>query len=99
MNFWAFRPSLFPLLESLFRTFLGTSGTEQASEFYIPSAVDTLIRQNRARVRVVLAEASWFGVTYPEDKPLVRESLRRLVETGAYPCDLWATVPAPPVNL
>ncbi len=93
MNFWAMRPSVFPLLESLFRQFLESSLSEPQSEFYIPTAIDGLIRQKAIRVRLIPADSIWFGVTYQDDKPLVREKLRKLVESGAYPKDLWSASP------
>ncbi|HUF63113.1 MAG TPA: nucleotidyltransferase [Verrucomicrobiales bacterium] len=98
MNFWALRPSLFPLLEALFRTFLESSLTAPKSEFYIPTAIDALIRQNAIRVRLVPADSIWFGITYREDKPLVREKIRQLVESGAYPRNLWSASPVPAVR-
>jgi hypothetical protein len=29
-------------------------------------------------------------VTYPEDRPIFQKAIRRLVDAGAYPRDLWA---------
>ena len=35
-------------------------------------------------------DASWFGVTYREDKPLVTAAIQRLVDAGEYPMRLWS---------
>jgi hypothetical protein len=35
-------------------------------------------------VKVLETSDKWFGVTYKEDKPLVVESFRRLIEQGVY---------------
>ena len=43
-----------------------------------------------ADCRVLPTDSSWFGVTYREDKPFVVESIRRLVESGEYPVNLFA---------
>ena len=32
---------------------------------------------------------SWFGVTYPEDKPVVVATIKKLVDAGEYPAPLW----------
>jgi len=41
-------------------------------------------------IKVIPTSAKWFGVTYKEDAPMVRESLRKLVGAGEYPENLWA---------
>jgi UTP-glucose-1-phosphate uridylyltransferase len=90
MNFWGFRPHIFPSLEAEFRKFLEKQGHEAKTEFYIPSVVDSLIHSGACRVKVLETEASWFGVTYREDKPNVQRSIHGLVNSGAYPSNLWS---------
>jgi len=41
------------------------------------------------RVEVIPTSAIWFGVTYKEDAPSVRESIEKLLEAGEYPKGLW----------
>jgi len=52
--------------------------------------VDTLIKNGIADVRVLESNDSWFGVTYPDDKPDVVRSIRELVDKGVYPESLWS---------
>src|SRR5690606_2168069 len=68
-RWWGLTPALFSALERLFVEVLGSRGEEEKSEFYIPTAVDRLVSDGEARVSVLPTEDSWFGVTYPEDKP------------------------------
>jgi len=90
MNMWGFRPSLFGHLERLFTRFLSEHGSSATAEFYIPAAVATLIRENAARVKVLSTDAGeWVGATYAQDKPVVMEQIRGLVEAGVYPAPLW----------
>ena len=63
--------------------------TDLKAEFFLPSAISELLVAGRARMRVLPTDASWFGVTYREDKPIVMASIRRLIEQGVYPSDLW----------
>ena len=51
--------------------------------------VNHLITTGKARVKVLDTTSSWFGVTYAEDKPAVKASLRALMESGEYPEKLW----------
>lgn len=85
MNFWGFTPSLFAHLEREFTLFLEARGTEMKSECYIPTVVDTLIRGGKADCKVLKTNSSWFGVTYPDDKPHVVANIRKLIEAGEYP--------------
>ena len=82
MNSWGFMPELVGELERLFTGFLEEHGTELKSEFYLPFAVDTLIREGRAEIKMLKSEDSWFGITYREDKPFVQAALRKLVAEG-----------------
>ncbi len=91
LNLWGFTPALFEALDRLFGEFLGERIGEEKSEFYIPTAVDRLVSDGEARVSVLPTEDSWFGVTYPEDKPEVVAGIRRLIAAGVYPENLWAT--------
>ncbi|HPR33176.1 MAG TPA: sugar phosphate nucleotidyltransferase [Prolixibacteraceae bacterium] len=89
MNFWGFHPGLFQHLETGLRAFLTEKGQERKSEFFIPLFVGELIRTRKTDVRVLTSPASWFGVTYQEDKPVVKEKIRELVSRGSYPEKLW----------
>ena len=52
--------------------------------------VDTLIREGKATVTVLSSDDKWYGVTYQEDKPMVKEGIRKLIEAGKYPVPLWS---------
>lgn len=89
MNMWGFTPSIFENLERMFEEFLNERGGELKSEFFIPTVVDTLIKNGTAMVEVLESGDSWFGITYPEDKPLVVKSVARLTAAGVYPEKLF----------
>ena len=89
MNMWGFTPALFSPLAAQFRDFLSAAGKDPKAEFYIPTAVDRMIREKAATVRVLPTPEKWFGVTYPADKPGVVAGIRELVAAGAYPERLW----------
>jgi len=90
MNFWGFTPTLFQHLRSELEQFLKQRGHEEKSELLIPSVVNTLVTQGRATCKVLRTTSSWFGVTYKEDRPIVVESIRQLVQRGEYPEQLWS---------
>lgn len=85
MNMWGFNPALFGRLRERFIEFLKDHLSAEKSEFYIPFAVNEMIRAGTARVRVLRTPDSWFGVTYREDRPFVVEGIRKLIARGVYP--------------
>lgn len=89
MNFWGFHPNLFGYLEELFIGFLKDNGSKLTSEFYIPSVVFALIQQGKVKSTVLSADAKWFGVTYQEDLPGVKEGINRLIASKEYPEQLF----------
>ncbi|MGE5383473.1 MAG: nucleotidyltransferase family protein [Omnitrophica WOR_2 bacterium] len=85
MNFWCFKPAFFSQLESHFSQFISKNSMDLRAEFYIPTAVDDLIKSNEARVKVLPNTGQWFGVTYQEDKPIVKAKILSLTEKKIYP--------------
>ena len=89
MNCWLFQPTFWTALDGRWSEFATTRLTEPKAEFYLPAAVSAEIEAGRATVRVRPTSASWFGVTYREDKPRVEAMLARLVQSGEYPQRLF----------
>jgi dTDP-glucose pyrophosphorylase len=89
MNFWGFTPEYFRQTEAMFIDFVKANSDSLKAEFYIPTAIDKLIKSSSASVKVLRSSAKWFGVTYKEDKPLVIEKLAQLIKAGIYPTQLW----------
>jgi UTP-glucose-1-phosphate uridylyltransferase len=89
MNFWGFTPNYFQFLDEKFRQFIPKNNNNLKAEFYIPSVVNDLIEEKRARVQVLHSKATWFGVTYKEDKDGVMKNILKRIEAGIYPAKLW----------
>jgi dTDP-glucose pyrophosphorylase len=89
LNCWGFTLGLFGGLRRLFGEFLTRNEANLKAEFYLPTAVNTLIQEGQARVKVLPTESHWFGVTYREDRAVVMENIRALVRAGEYPQRLW----------
>ena len=89
MNMWGFTPDYFCKSESSFVTFLEEHRTEPKKEYYIPYAVDVLVKAGEARCEVLSTPSHWFGVTYKEDRPGVVAKFADLVAKGVYPSPLY----------
>lgn len=89
MNFFWFMPSILEYIEIWFKKFLENHGQELTSEYYIPTVLDELIKNNKIICNVLPNNSSWFGVTYPEDKSEVVSSIQKLISSWEYPKKLW----------
>lgn len=89
MNFWGLTPEIFNYLEKGFKDFLNNTQDILNDEFYIPTFIDYLIKNNKCDVSVLSTKAKWFGVTYKEDKEDVVNSIKKLKAEGIYPEILW----------
>ena len=89
MNMWGFKPSVFGHLEKELRLFLAEYINEPKREFFLPSVVNDLSARGDVGVNVLRNDASWFGVTYKEDRMIAVDRIKTLVDAGGYPERLW----------
>jgi len=89
MNFWGFDPNVFDYIQKLFIKFLQENANNPKAEFFIPTIVDAYINEGKGKIKVIPTSSQWFGVTYKEDAPNVKESIQALIEAGVYPEHLF----------
>jgi UTP-glucose-1-phosphate uridylyltransferase len=90
MNFWGFHPDIFDYIHQLFQKFLKENIDNLKAEFFIPIIGDAYIHEKKGKIKVIPTSSQWFGVTYKEDAPGVKQSIESLVENGVYPAKLWS---------
>ena len=86
MNLIGFQKSIFKKLRYEFSIFLSNNLNHPKKEFLIPDVVNDLIDE---KVYVSKTNENWFGVTYHDDKKIVKNKIKKLVESGKYPSPLW----------
>ena len=85
MNMWGFSKEMIDILEENFVDFLkNIPEGDIKKEYLLPSIVDDQIQSGKADVTVLETKDKWFGVTYKEDKQIVMDSFKALVEAGVY---------------
>ena len=89
MNMWGFTPDYFSKSADIFKTFLAEHIQEPKKEYYIPYAVDQIIKHGEGSCEVLSTPSHWFGVTFKEDRPGVVAKFASLVEEGVYPSPLY----------
>jgi UTP-glucose-1-phosphate uridylyltransferase len=89
MNLWGLQPPIFDHLSSCFRQFLEEHGNEKGPELLIPNVMDEMIESGGARVKVLRTDNVWFGITYRRDATIAARCIRKLINQGLYPENLW----------
>jgi len=89
MNIWGFHPNIFQHLKRQFRDFVEANYLNPQAEFYIPFAVNDLVKEGKIKLSVLPNHEKWYGVTYREDRPVVQEAFAGMTAAGKYPTPLW----------
>ena len=85
MNMWGFSEDMIDILEKNFVEFLqNIPEGDIKKEYLLPTIVDDQIQSGKADVTVLETRDKWFGVTFKEDKQIVIDSFKALVEAGVY---------------
>ena len=84
MNMWGFTTDLFDYLEEGFNKFLNEKINVPKSEYFLPFQIDELIKKGKKQVDMLVAEDKWYGMTYKEDKPVVKAALAEMTKKGLY---------------
>ena len=90
MNCWGLTPDIFVPLQNKFDEFLKNEHPDPLkSECYLPLAINDIMYDGDCTVKIYSTTANWYGVTYAEDKPYVKESITALMNGEEYPKSLW----------
>lgn len=91
MNMWGLTPEFIQMLETGFVEFFrNIAGNEEKAEYLLPIYIDELLQKERVSVKVLGTDDRWFGVTYQEDKPVVVDSFKKLIDAGVYSEELFS---------
>ena len=84
MNLWGFMPDIFEYAAEGFKEFLKEKINVPKSEYFLPTVVSDLIESGEKKVKVLVAEDKWYGVTYREDKQKVCDAINKMTADGLY---------------
>lgn len=90
MNIWAGYPRFFEKLREGFVDFLKSdAGDLLQREYLIPEFIDRLIAKRQAKVKLMITDEKWIGITYHEDVEAAQKSFLEMIQHGKYKTDLW----------
>ena len=91
MNFLLFNETLLRMLDEKMLTFLEENKDNlESCEFLIPVVLNECVEENTKVVDVIETTATWYGITYKEDKEMVTKALEQMVEDKVYTKKLWS---------
>ena len=91
MNMWGLTPAFLNMLEQGFTEFFAKEvpANPLKAEYLIPTFVGQLLREGKLTVKVLRTDDAWYGMTYKEDVPAVKESFQGMLEKGVYREELF----------
>ena len=91
MNLWGFSRAMMDEIIRGFPAFLDQNlpVSPLKCEYFLPSVPNRLISEGKASVKVLFTEEKWYGVTYPQDMPHVREAIQKMKDANIYSNNLW----------
>ncbi|NBK97382.1 MAG: nucleotidyltransferase [Erysipelotrichia bacterium] len=91
MNMWGFKANVIEKFENRFVEFFKEEvpNNPLKAEYFIPMEVGRMLRNKEVEVKMLSSNDKWYGVTYQEDKPMVKAGIAKLMEEGKYPQPLW----------
>ena len=84
MNMWGLKANIMDVLDKGFKEFLSRHIDNPRAEYLLPFVMDRLIRSGEAKIKVLPISDKWYGVTYKEDKQVVTDAIRAMVDEGIY---------------
>lgn len=91
MNMWGFTPDLMDEICARFAAFhkMAMETNPLKGEYFLPFVVNDTLSEGLSTVRVLHTDSKWYGMTYKEDLPAVKDAIKALIDAGEYPAALW----------
>ena len=89
MNMWAFFPEIIDIAYDYYIKYLERNKNNLIeAEYVLPDFIAELLRDKKAKVKLIPTSAKWIGITYKEDLKLAQEEFKKLIINKEYPKNL-----------
>lgn len=89
MNLFGFSPKALEEFHVYWDNFMKENSKAPKAEALLPVATSDIIKHGEGIVKFFTSQETWFGMTYPEDRQLVKDEIAKKIQTGYYPEKLW----------
>ena len=90
MNLFCFKEGFLQLLEKDFNEFIHQDAEKLLTgELILSESAEKHLQSKELILKNIVSNGLWTGVTYKEDLPKLKETIKKLIEEGEYPNNLW----------
>lgn len=89
MNLFGFSLKAFERFNTYWEDFIKANVSSPKAEALLPVAASDIIKNGEGTIKVFKSNESWFGMTYPEDRQIVKKEIEAKISGGYYPEKLW----------
>ncbi|MCR5046749.1 MAG: hypothetical protein K6A42_09235 [Treponema sp.] len=89
MNLFGFSPKAFEGFDVYWENFKKTGLYTPKQEALLPVAASEIVKRGEGVIKFFSSTESWFGMTYPQDREIVKEEIAAKIASGYYPAKLW----------
>lgn len=89
MNLFGFTPKAFERFNLYWENFISANVATEKAEALLPVATSDIIKNKEGIVKFFTSSENWFGMTYPEDREIVKAEIAKKIKDGYYPEILW----------
>lgn len=89
MNLFGFSPKAFEGFNEYWENFKKEGLYTPKQEALLPVAASDIVKHGEGVIKFFSSTESWFGMTYPEDREIVKNEIAAKIAGGYYPEKLW----------
>lgn len=89
MNLFGFTPKAFEGFHAYWDDFVKKNVASEKAEALLPEAASLIVTKGWGSIKAFTSTEKWFGMTYPEDRAVVKAEIAKKIEQKYYPDKLW----------
>lgn len=89
MNLFGFGLTAFDRFNRYWENFIAANAGSEKAEALLPVAASEIVQKGEGVIRFFTSTESWFGMTYPQDRGIVKSEIAKKIAEGYYPEQLW----------
>ncbi len=89
MNLFGFSLKAFEEFHVYWENFIKNNIESPKAEALLPVASSDIIAHKQGIIKFFTSQETWFGMTYPEDRQIVKDEIAKKIKAGYYPEKLW----------
>ena len=92
MNMWGLTPDFLNTLEAGFKEFFDKEVSKDPlkAEYLLSVFIGELMNEGKMSVKVLRSNDTWYGMTYHEDVASVKDSFKKMMDSGIYKTELFS---------